>query len=69
MTVKPYVLAEKAYLTDLRRHFHAHPEVSLQEYETCKKIEGELDSMGIPHKRIGEQAFTAGLMGRKQGTV
>ena len=47
MTVKPYVLAEKAYLIDLRRHFHAHPEVSLQEYETCKKIEGELDSMGL----------------------
>ena len=67
MTVKPYVLAEKAYLTDLRRHFHAHPEVSLKEYETCKKIEGELDSMGIPHKRIGETGVYGWIDGRKAG--
>lgn len=67
MTVKPYVLAEKAYLTDLRRHFHAHPEVSLQEYETCKKIEGELDSMGIPHKRIGETGVYGWIDGKKAG--
>ena len=67
MTVNPYVLAEKAYLTDLRRHFHAHPEVSLQEYETCKKIEGELDSMGIPHKRIGETGVYGWIDGKKAG--
>lgn len=67
MTVKPYVLAEKAYLTDLRRHFHAHPEVSLQECETCKKIEGELDSMGIPHKRIGETGVYGWIDGKKAG--
>lgn len=67
MIVKPYILAEKAYLTDLRRHFHAHPEVSLQEYETCKKIEGELDSMGIPHKRIGETGVYGWIDGKKAG--
>lgn len=67
MTVKPYVLAEKAYLIDLRQHFHAHPEVSLQEYETCKKIEGELDSMGIPHKRIGETGVYGWIDGKKAG--
>lgn len=67
MAVKPYVLAEKAYLTDLRRHFHAHPEVSLQEYETCKKIEAELDSMGIPHKRIGETGVYGWIDGKKAG--
>lgn len=67
MTVKPYVLAEQAYLTDLRRHFHAHPEVSLKEYETCKKIEAELDSMGIPHKRIGETGVYGWIDGKKAG--
>lgn len=67
MAVKPYVLAEKAYLTDLRRHFHAHPEVSLKEYETCKKIEAELDSMGIPHKRIGETGVYGWIDGKKAG--
>lgn len=67
MTVKPYVLGEQAYLTDLRRHFHAHPEVSLKEYETCKKIEAELDSMGIPHKRIGETGVYGWIDGKKAG--
>ena len=67
MAVKPYVLAEQAYLTDLRRHFHAHPEVSLKEYETCKKIEAELDSMGIPHKRIGETGVYGWIDGKKAG--
>lgn len=67
MTVKPYVLAEQAYLTDLRRHFHAHPEVSLKEYETCKKIEAELDSMGIPHKHIGETGVYGWIDGKKAG--
>lgn len=67
MTVKPYVLAEKAYLTELRRHFHAHPEVSLQEYETCKKIEAELDSMGIPHQRIGETGVYGWIDGKRAG--
>lgn len=67
MAVKPYVLAEQTYLTDLRRHFHAHPEVSLKEYETCKKIEAELDSMGIPHKRIGETGVYGWIDGKKAG--
>lgn len=67
MAVKPYVLAEQAYLTDLRRHFHAHPEVSLKEYETCKKIEAELDGMGIPHKRIGETGVYGWIDGKKAG--
>lgn len=67
MKVKSYVLAEKAYLTELRRHFHAHPEVSLQEYETCKKIEAELDSMGVSHKRIGETGVYGWIDGKKVG--
>lgn len=67
MAVKPYILEEKAYLTELRRHFHAHPEVSLKEYETCKKIEGELDSMGIPHQRIGETGVYGWIDGKKAG--
>lgn len=67
MAVKPYVLAERNYLTDLRRYFHAHPEVSLQEYETCKKIEAELDKMGIPHKRIGDTGVYGWIDGKKAG--
>ncbi|MCC8026534.1 MAG: amidohydrolase [Clostridium sp.] len=41
------------YLIELRRHFHAHPEVSEQEYETSKRIKQELDTMGIPWRPCG----------------
>ena len=67
MTVKPYVLAEKAYLIELRRHFHARPEARLREHETCKKIEAGLDSMGIPHRRIGETGVYGWIDGKKTG--
>ena len=47
MALKQYVTDEKDYLVSLRRYFHAHPEVSLKEYNTCKKIEEELDKIGL----------------------
>ena len=52
MALKQYVTDEKDYLVSLRRYFHAHPEVSLKEYNTCKKIEEELDKIGLLHKRV-----------------
>ena len=54
MALKDYVLEQKEYLTSMRQYFHAHPEVSLQEYHTCERIEKELDLAGIPHRRVGE---------------
>ena len=65
MAVKQYVLNVKDYLIELRRYFHAHPEVSLGEYNTCKKIEEELDSLSIPHKRVGETGVYAWIDGCK----
>lgn len=65
MAVKQYVSDEKEYLVSLRRYFHAHPEVSLKEYNTCKKIEEELDLLEIPHKRIGDTGVYAWIDGGK----
>ncbi|MCI8341643.1 MAG: amidohydrolase [Firmicutes bacterium] len=65
MSIKEYVLNEKEYIIEMRRHFHAHPEVSLKEYETCKKIEKELDTMGIPHRRVGETGVYGWIDGKK----
>ena len=59
MALKQYVTDEKDYLVSLRRYFHAHPEVSLKEYNTCKKIEEELDKIGLLHKRVGETGVYA----------
>ncbi|WP_304507991.1 M20 metallopeptidase family protein [Anaerotignum sp.] len=71
MALKNYIIKEKAYIIQLRRHFHAHPEASLQEYETCKKIEEELDALKIPHRRVGETGVFAWIDGKKssQGKV
>lgn len=65
MAVKDYILQEKDYIVKMRRHFHAHPEISMQEYETCKKIEAELDLFRIPHKRVGETGVYAWIDGKK----
>lgn len=35
------------------RHLHAHPELSMQEYQTAKFIEEHLDSLSIEHFRCG----------------
>ncbi|NCC15569.1 MAG: amidohydrolase [Clostridia bacterium] len=71
MALKGYILKEKEYIIELRRYFHAHPEVSLQEFETCKKIEAELDALGIPHRRVGETGVYAWIDGKKspQGKI
>lgn len=65
MNIKPYVLKEQEHLIALRRYFHAHPEPSLKEYETAKKIEQELDAYGIAHERVGETGVYASIHGGK----
>lgn len=52
-------------LISLRRYFHQRPEPSLKEYETAKKIEQELDGLGISHVRVGETGVLATIQGRK----
>ena len=66
MALKDYVLEQKEYLTSMRQYFHAHPEVSLQEYHTCERIEKELDLAGIPHRSVGETGVYAWIDGKKE---
>lgn len=49
----------------LRRYFHQHPEPSLEEYNTARKIEEELDRLNIPHQRVKETGVVATLTGKK----
>ena len=65
MALKEYVLAQQDYITELRRYFHAHPEPSLHEFGTCKRIEEELDKLQIPHTRVGETGVYAWIDGAK----
>ncbi len=63
MSIKDYVKKEEDYIVGLRRYFHAHPEESLKEYNTCKRIEEELDKWSIPHRRVGETGVYAWING------
>ena len=67
MSIKDYVLKEKDYIISLRRELHKHPEESLKEYKTAKRIEEELDRLNIPYKRIGETGVLGVIKGSNSG--
>lgn len=48
---------------DIRRHLHAHPELSYQEFETSKFVQGKLTAFGIPF----EVKATTGVVGLIKG--
>ena len=58
-------LAEE--LRALRRDFHMHPELGLQEFRTARRIEEELDALGIGHRRVGETGVWATIRGMGAG--
>ncbi len=66
MTKLDTLIAENsAYVIDLRRYFHMHPENSGEEFQTALKIEEELDKMGIAHHRFGGTGIIAELKGQQ----
>lgn len=64
MTINPEVEKQREKLILLRRYFHMHPEVSMQEYQTAGRIEEELDRLQIPHRRVG-QTGVLGIIGQE----
>jgi amidohydrolase len=65
------VAASLRELVRYRRHFHAHPELSLVEHETAAFIERELRAFGFDEIRtgIGKTGILATLRGAKPGPV
>ena len=63
MDIKEKAENIKDYIIEMRRHFHQNPELSLEEFETTKKIVNELEKMGIE-----VSTFKDGLTGRV-GTI
>lgn len=56
------------YLTETRRWFHQHPELSEKEFETSRRVKAELDRMGIPWRPCGlETGVLAEIRGAKPG--
>ena len=57
------VRADHDYVVQLRRHFHRHPELAKEEYETQAVIERELDKLGITHRRVAVTGVYAEIEG------
>src|SRR5699024_11827414 len=55
--------------SDLRRHLHQHPELSLHEFETTKYIAAFLDELGVQYDRPLETGLIAYLPGNGNHTI
>ena len=62
------VVADHAYVVALRRHFHQHPELPREEEQTARRIEAELDAIGVRHRRCAVTGVRAEIEGRKPCT-
>ena len=56
-------------LIQLRRHFHAHPELSGQEYQTAALVAGELRKSGWEVKEAVGKTGVVAEMGKKSGPI
>ena len=62
---KAKVLEE--YMVSLRRHFHQHPEKSMEERETTVFIMAQLNEIGIPHRKLSPSGVVAEIAGGRPG--
>lgn len=68
MEVKKLVDKYRDYVISMRRYFHENPELSLEEFETTKKIAEELEKMGIEYEIPVEKTGVLGVIkGEKPG--
>lgn len=67
MNVNEQAALYKDYVVEMRRHFHMHPELSLEEYETTEFVAKELDKMGIPYERLTKTGLIATIQGKSSG--
>ena len=65
MAIHPLIEQDREYLVTMRRHFHSHPELSMQEHDTAARIESELNAIGIPTRRVGGTGVLGVLRGKK----
>lgn len=67
MKVNEQAALYKDYVVEMRRHFHMHPELSLEEYETTEFVAKELDKIGVPYERLTKTGLIATIEGKSSG--
>jgi len=66
-TIKESILSKEADMISFRRHLHAHPELSMEEFETTKKLAGKLDEFGISYRLTDPTGIIAEIHGANPG--
>ena len=61
--IKSLAKQHQAENVSIRRHLHANPELSYQEFETSKYVQAQLKAIGIPFTVIA----TTGVLGIIEG--
>lgn len=71
MDIKEKAENIKDYIIEMRRYFHQNPELSLEEFETTKKIVNELEKMGIEVSTFkdGLTGCVGTIKGAKEGKI
>ena len=64
--LKVEIARRKPALVELRRHFHAHPELSFEEHETARTIAARLREVGL---EVTEGVGGTGVVGLLRGTA
>ncbi|MGB4438501.1 MAG: amidohydrolase, partial [Sedimentibacter sp.] len=67
MNIKELSKKYKQYTIDMRREFHMHPELSMHEEKTAKRIMEELTKMGIPCVSIAGTGVLGTIKGKNDG--
>ncbi|HKJ97281.1 MAG TPA: amidohydrolase [Desulfotignum sp.] len=67
--IKKRILELTDEILELRRHFHMHPELGFQEFETAKKIENFLQNIGYETIRMAKTGVVAVLDSGRPGPV
>lgn len=63
--VKQLAANYKEEVIAIRRHIHAHPELSYEEYETAKYVAEQLRAIGLePTEKVADTGVTAVIAGR-----
>lgn len=65
INIKEEIAAGAEEVIALRRYFHQHPEPSLKEFETIKRIKEELTKLDIPYEAVGETGAIGTIVGQK----
>ena len=67
-TIKELAAAYAPQFISVRHHLHQHPELSYQEWETSKFVQGKLQSFGIPFQVLAQTGVIGIIEGKNSAS-